>query len=322
MRSWCSARSTRRRSASSSVAAASARSAAASSSAPASSLRWVIRKALCVLMLAAPPRTRRRLSRTFSRARWPEYRALLEEALRRGYALRSLETWVASDEEARPTLILRHDVDQHPASVLPMLEIECDLGVRATWYFRWRTADARIIARVRAAGGDVGLHYETLTRLALERGTTDAASLVPEAREELRQEVVEFKRLFGSVNSLCAHGDTRIPSVRNAALLADQDAAGWGVEFDANAVMRGRALAMWLTDRSSADGRWKDGVDPWILLAASETPILCLTHPNNWVSGPGLWLDRALAAALPVGGHGASRRVVRTGRDEPPVPLR
>ena len=32
------------------------------------------------------------------------------------------------------------------------------------------------------------------------------------------------------------------------------------------------------------------------LLAAGQSPILCLTHPNNWISGLRLWIARAVHA--------------------------
>ena len=145
------------------------------------------------------PRLRPRLSRTFSRARWPEYRAFLLSGLERGYRVISLESWVrehGSDEV--PTLILRHDVDQHPGSALKMAKIEQDLGVRSSWYFRWRTAHPTVVSALREAGFEVGLHYETLTRKALERGLEGPAEaeLLAEGRRELREEISAFARLL------------------------------------------------------------------------------------------------------------------------------
>ena len=104
-------------------------------------------------MEAPSSRVRPRLSRTFSRGRWSEYRRFLELAGRHGYRIVSLEQL---DREGRrdgvaPTLILRHDVDQHPRSALTMAAIEDELGVRSSWYFRWRTAHPRSCPRLRNA---------------------------------------------------------------------------------------------------------------------------------------------------------------------------
>ena len=132
---------------------------------------------------------RRRLARTLSRPRWDEYRELLSKARRNGYSPISLESWIDGDhDETAPLLVLRHDVDQDPKSALKMLEIEAEAGIRSTWYFRWRTAHPRVIARVRAEGGDIGLHYETLTRTMLERGGRGLARGRPGAGGETSPE--------------------------------------------------------------------------------------------------------------------------------------
>lgn len=271
--------------------------------------------------MAAPQgssRTRRRLSRTLSRARFREYRALLHRALSRGYTVRSLEAWLAEPDLTKPpVLILRHDVDQHPRSVRPMLAAERDLGLTSTWYFRWRTADPGIVGAVRDAGGAVGLHYETLTRLVLasDRSRAVDQALIGQARTLLRQEIAAFAERHGPIRSVCPHGDTRAPGVRNSVLLEGQDPREYGIEFDGNLAVT-RPLGCWLTDRSVAEGRWKDGLDASALLDGRVSPILCLTHPNNWASGPGLWLDRALAAAIP-GTRGGWP--IRTATDRPPI---
>src|SRR5680860_806518 len=268
-------------------------------------------------------RLRPRLSRTLARARWREYRRLLEQASERGYEVLGVEQWLGGAGSGQgPLLILRHDVDQHPRSALAMARVERELGIRSSWYFRWRTADPGVIAALRGQGCAVGFHYETLSRLALERGVADPAAiaaLVPEARRRLGAEIDLFARLHGPLRSICPHGDSRIGLVRNASLVEAVGAAGLGVEFDANEAMRGRGLGHWLTDRSLGEGGWADGPRPAELFDGGVSPILCVVHPNNWSSGPSLWLDRALAAALPVANGGRLRRPLRTGVDAPPA---
>jgi hypothetical protein len=273
-----------------------------------------------------PNRLRPRLSRTFSRSRWDEYRRFLESAREHGYRLVPLEEWVrdrSEEVDGERVMIMRHDVDQHPRSALTMAEIESDLGVRSSWYFRWRTAHPAVVTALREQGFEVGLHYETLTRKALEEGGDEPESeaALAESRAQLREEIAAFERIFGPIRSVVPHGDSRVPGVRNAELLRGEDCSAYGIEFDGNEAMRGRGIAYWLTDRTAGEGGWKDGTDPEELLAAGASPILCLTHPNNWSSGPALWLDRLLRGALPRGpGRAAptAGRPIHTGSDRPP----
>ena len=139
--------------------------------------------------------------------------------------------------------------------------------------------------------------------------------LIESSREELRGEIAAFSRLFGPISCAVPHGDTRVPGVHNAELLRGQDWAWYGIEFDGNEAMRGRDLGYWLTDRTAAEGRWSDGIDPVELFATQTSPILSVTHPNNWVSGLSLWADRVLSAVLP--STGRPGRPIRTGSDQP-----
>ncbi len=265
------------------------------------------------------------MSRTFSRARWGEYRELLRIAQEQGYALLSLEDWLEDRTLAaeQPRMLLRHDVDQHPASALKMAAIERELGIHSTWYFRWRTANPDVIARIAADGHAVGLHYETLTRELLRRGlqAANAEALIPEARELLRAELLAFAERFGDlapVRSACPHGDTRMPGVHNGVLLLGEDWESYGLRWDANAAMRGHPLDVWLTDRSSAEGHWKDGLDPIDLLVDRRSPILAVVHPNNWVSGAALWWDRALPGARHTGSDDPARPADRRALHQTP----
>ncbi len=275
--------------------------------------------ATSVARTADAPR-RGRLARTRSRARWREYGPLLAHALQRGYRLISLERFVTDPPaDDWPLLVLRHDVDQHPRSALRMAAIEREAGVSSTWYFRWRTADARVIGRLREDGFEVGLHYETLTRrlLATGRGVeTVDRHLLDSCREELRLEIDAFVDRFGPISSLCPHGDTRVPGAHNGVLLRDLPPEDFRGLVDCNEAMRGRELAAWVTDRSVPDGRWVGGLDPDALLEARTTPMLWLTHPNNWAGGARLLVDRVVGGALP---WRFPPVPIRTRRDRPPI---
>ena len=245
------------------------------------------------------------------------YGELLADALDRGYRVVGLDDWVRGTPESETrVLVLRHDVDQQPSSARRMAALESQLGVRSTWYFRWRTAHPAVVDPI-AAAAPVGLHYETLSRTALREGIRHVTpELIERSRATLAREVVAFRERFGGCRSICPHGDTRVPGVRNGVLTEGADLAALGVDFDGDEVLRGRRLGAWLTDRPG--GRtWKDGADPHALLERGATPLVAVVHPNHWIPRLTVAADRALSAVLP--DHVRLSRPIRTGSDEPPL---
>jgi hypothetical protein len=269
----------------------------------------------------SPHRSRRRLSRTFSRSRLGEYRSLLQTAIGHGYDAISVERFLddPAARSRRRVLILRHDVDQHPGSAVGMAEIERELGVRSTWYLRWRTADPGVVSALRQRGGEIGFHYETLTRRVLAEGLgpdRDLSELLLQCRQELAIEIAAFDELCGPIRSVSAHGDSRVPWVRNLTLVDNTVDPDLGV-YDANLAMRRHHLGCWLTDRSAAEGGWGDAQRPAELLREGVSPIQCLVHPNNWTSGASLWRDRILGTLLAAPEPATQTRITRTRPDTP-----
>jgi len=119
-----------------------------------------------------------------------------------------------------------------------------------------------------------------------------------------------FAERYGPVCSTCPHGDTRMRGVHNGVLLRGEDLSDYGLRWESNADVGRHPLEVWLTDRSHAEGGWKEGMDPVDLLVDRRSPILAVVHPNNWVSGLGLWADRILP-----------ERFGTTGSDAPPRSL-
>lgn len=257
--------------------------------------------------------------RTLWSSQWQLYRNLLTVTLDNGYRVMSLDEWVhGPPDPSTPCLIVRHDVDQQPASALRMAQIEREFGLRGTWYFRWRTAHPIVVAQIADWGGAIGLHYETLSRLALSEGLREVDECrIAHCRSILRQEIAAFRARFGPVRSISPHGDTRVPGIDNHVLLRGEDPAAFGVAFDGNEVMHGRRLGGWITDRPGGT-TWKDGTDPQGLFAVGVTPIFAVIHANNWTSRLQAATDRALRAGL-LPDTGRLPRPIRSGSDDAPV---
>ena len=61
--------------------------------------------------------------------------------------------------------LVRHDVDRKPKLALDMAQLERELGIKATYYFRAKKCsfDKVIIKEIAALGHEVGYHYESLS---------------------------------------------------------------------------------------------------------------------------------------------------------------
>ncbi len=95
-------------------------------------------------------------------------------------------------------IILRHDVDRKPKNALKMAELEYNLGISATYYFRYSSGvfDKDIIRSISVMGHEIGYHYETLCK-------TNGDQF--EAINVFKKELEEFRKIC-YVNTISMHG--------------------------------------------------------------------------------------------------------------------
>lgn len=238
--------------------------------------------------------------------RWREYRRYICLARSAGYRPVSLEPWLLGSESLPPDrqlLLLRHDVDQDSRSALLMSDAERKLGVRSTFYFRWRTFERGAVSRIAEAGNQVGLHYETLTRHAIERGYDRpeqiTTNVVDHCRRVLREEIACFKSLVGSCATVAAHGDFRASLIGrpNVVLLDGENYSDYGVVMSADDAGARRAMDCWVSDGSGVPTYWSAGTPLADAVLAGHDTILFNSHPHHWRSGSVL-LGKELWARL------------------------
>jgi hypothetical protein len=130
-----------------------------------------------------------------------KFRDLCRALQDRGFTPETLAGYLRQpDRERSRCVLLRHDVDISPAVALRMARMEQDLGVTASYYFRYpSTFHPPSIRAIAALGHEVGYHYEVLTK---SRG--DAARAVRLFREEL----AAFRSVT-PVATAAAHGGSR-----------------------------------------------------------------------------------------------------------------
>ena len=143
-----------------------------------------------------------------------QYRSLLLDLQQAGYRFLTVAQYARSVDDAPNvssclpaspdacrTAILRHDVDLLPENSVRTAQIEKDLGIRATYYFRIVPESNRpeCIRRIAAMGHEIGYHYEDLST---------ARGNLSEAWRSFSDNLAWF-RTFYPVETICMHGAPR-----------------------------------------------------------------------------------------------------------------
>lgn len=125
------------------------------------------------------------------------YRELVRFFLTSGYTICSVDDYLSGSNDARNTVIMRHDIDRRIYKAVDFAHIERDLGIRATYYFRHPyTFQPSVIQKVIDMGHEIGYHYEVMSKAD---GDPDLAGKL------FQQELNDFRKYF-PVKTVCMHG--------------------------------------------------------------------------------------------------------------------
>ena len=223
--------------------------------------------------------------------RLDDFARLLRHVHRCGYEVISVPTWVervsgGTAGDAR-VLILRHDVDTDPPTALRMAELEHDLGMRGSFYFRLRTFDDPIVRRLHDLGMDVGYHFEEIATFAKDHRLWSREALVPHMPAIADRFVANVSALRDRYalpfEIVCSHGDwaNRALQLPNHALLADGSVrARAGVTHEVYDALITAPLAARFSD-CDRPHLWRP-CPPIPAIEAGTTPIKILVHPGQW----------------------------------------
>lgn len=91
------------------------------------------------------------------------YRMLLLALQQVGYRFLTFEEFLSHPPESK-TIVMRHDVDELAWNALNMAQLENEIGVKATYYFRIvkQSNVPEVIEAVVKLGHEIGYHYEDL----------------------------------------------------------------------------------------------------------------------------------------------------------------
>lgn len=166
--------------------------------------------------------------------RLEDYRRLLEQFVEQGYRLCSVWDFflLCDNGEIRPPgrfIVLRCDVDTDPATALAMWQIENELGIKGSYYFRLHTADITTMRKIWENGCEVGYHYEEIATVAKRhrlRTREQVLARLPEIQTEFETNLDRMRQRTGlPLRTAAAHGDfmNRRLKMTNAELLRNSE---------------------------------------------------------------------------------------------------
>ncbi len=195
----------------------------------------------------------------------------------------------------QPRVYLRHDVDSRPRAALDLAQIEQELGLQATYFFRCVKSafDESVIRSIHEMGMECGYHYETL-----DRAGGDFAKALEITREDL-----ERLRAIAPVTTMAMHGNPLTP-YDNRDLWKKHDYKDFGITLEAYEIVNSGVPYFTDTGRNwdETRGNLLDMGTQVSRVRLTDTPSLirhfqekradiCISaHPNRWSSSPLIWL--------------------------------
>ena len=131
------------------------------------------------------------------------YGRYLEAIKKGGVPFYRFDDFMALPTPPNSFCLVRHDVDRKPVNALEMAELEQDLGVVSTYYFRKKptTFKPDIIRKIAEMGHEIGYHYESLS---------DARGDVKRAIELYEQDLTAFRKIV-PIKTTSMHGRPLLP---------------------------------------------------------------------------------------------------------------
>ena len=129
-----------------------------------------------------------------------KYRDICGAILTSGYLSTTVEDHLTKGTESDKFVILRHDVDKMPQNALDMANVENELGIQSTYYFRTteKVFKPNIIKQISNLGHEIGYHYETLVK---------ANGNAKQAIDIFEKELSTFREIC-EIKTICMHGNS------------------------------------------------------------------------------------------------------------------
>lgn len=124
------------------------------------------------------------------------YKLLLTTLRGNGYVFQPFKNFLQAP--AMKVVVLRHDIDKLPQNALKTAQLENELGIQGSYFFRvvsdsW---DKEVMGRIAELGHELGYHYEDL---AIAGGNYEKAI------RHFERQLAGFRQIY-PVKTICMHG--------------------------------------------------------------------------------------------------------------------
>ncbi len=225
------------------------------------------------------------------------YKELLSVLKSQNYTFQTFEKFI-SEKSTEKVVVLRHDVDRAPFNAVKMAQMEKDMNISASYFFRVvdESYDENSIQKIVQLNHELGYHYEDL---ALAGGS------FKNALASFKSNLEKF-RAFYPVSTMCMHGSP-MSKWDNRRLWDEFSYRDYGIiaepyfDLDFNQVFYlTDASRSWnneaVTLRDKVSSKYNIPInstsDIIKLLKQNELPkqLMISTHPHNWAISNSQWL--------------------------------
>ncbi|MBE3128508.1 MAG: hypothetical protein IMZ60_02390 [Actinobacteria bacterium] len=223
-----------------------------------------------------------------------EFRLLLQEAINHGYETTTIYDFWGKIKNGNINIdkkyfILRHDIDTDIDTAKLMWQIEQELHINGSFYFRLSTLGIPFMQRISEAEGEASYHYEELATVAKWKGLRNKEEIekaLPLIREIFKQNLYLLRAKTGlPMKTVASHGDfiNRWLGVVNTVILNDKSfRKDLGIELETY----DEKFMHFVSSRFSDTHYpifWKPS-HPLEAIKRGEHVIYFLVHPRHWRS--------------------------------------
>ena len=227
-----------------------------------------------------------------------KYRELISALRDAGYEFVTYAEY-AEGHRADKLVVMRHDVDRSVAKACAMAQVEREMGVRASYYFREKFIDDEI-RYIASLGHEVGYHYE---ELVTEKGDVDKAyaRFVRNVKKMRQVADVRTITMHGSPTSRFDSKDMwQVYDYKQLGLIGEpQIDVDWSEMFyltdtgrSWNGVSRRDKVADFMLVWEAKGWVYKttDDVIEAVRNGSFPSSVMITTHPQRWTDNVGEWM--------------------------------